>query len=410
MRWVWLIFLAAPVWGGSLRSVPGKNWDKSDAAAVNVNFQKVDQALGNTVTKTGTQTIVGEKSFSKVSVTTATVSSATITALTATAISATTVTASTVTATAFVGGSVVSDYALGMKNLIINGDMRIDQRNFGAAVTISTSAFPYSVDRFFGAAGGAAVTHQRVASGITGFPYALRMTGSAGNTSCDIVQRIESSNIAHADSGKITFSFYAAHSAGGSVVVLLQEPTAADNYTAVNVGYSQTFTLTSALTRYAYTTTLSTSAVHGLQVRMYDATGLGAGETLTTTGWQVELGDTATAFEYRPRPLELMMCQRYYYRAGYGASGNATDTTVIAVGTTHPTTMRGTPTMALIKTSIQIRTDGSASQTGSSCALADAAADTKGWFIRMSGFSGLTARDTIIQMHDSDWLGLNAEL
>ncbi len=78
MRWVWLIFLAAPVWGGSLRSVPGKNWDKSDAAAVNVNFQKVDQALGNTVTKTGTQTIVGEKSFSKVSVTTATVSSATM--------------------------------------------------------------------------------------------------------------------------------------------------------------------------------------------------------------------------------------------------------------------------------------------------------------------------------------------
>jgi hypothetical protein len=335
-----------------------------------------------------------------------------------TALTATTVTASTVTATDFVGGTfygtvdgaVVSDYALGMKNLIINGDMRIDQRNAGAAVTISVGALPYSVDRFFGAAGGAAVTHQRVASGITGFPYALRMTGAAGNTACEIIQRIESSNIAHADSANITLSFYAAHSAGGAVTVLLQEPTAADNYATTNAGYSQTFTLTNALTRYVYTTTLSTSAVHGLQVRLMDTDGLGAGETLTTTGWQVELGDTATAFDYRLRGTELVLCQRYYYRAGYGASGTASDTAVIAVGSTHPTAMRGAPTMSLVKTSIQIRTNGSASQTGSSCALADNAADSKGWFIRMSGFSGLTARDTIIQMHDSDWLAFSSEL
>lgn len=303
----------------------------------------------------------------------------------------------------------IAETNTGMKNLIINGDMRIDQRNAGAAVTISTSAFPYSVDRFFGRSDGAATTHQRVASGITGFPYALRVTGAAGNTLAQVLQRVEATNIAHAHGQPLTFSCWIAASNATNVEFKTYYPSAADDYTTGTVTSITTFTVTATLTRFSATIS-SASAENGLQVYLTLNPGLGAGETLTTTGWQLELGDTATAFDYRLRGEELGLCQRYYYQAGYGASGTASDTTVIAVGTTHPTTMRGTPTVSLVKTSIQIRTNGSASQTGSSCALEDAAADTKGWFIRMSGFSGLTARDTIIQMHDSNWLGLNSEL
>ncbi len=296
-----------------------------------------------------------------------------------------------------------------MKNLIINGDMRIDQRNAGAAVTAVVGAATYGVDRTYVGTAGANVTAQRVASGITGFPYALRVTGAAGNTSVLLTQRIESGNISHAHGQALTFSCWVAASNATSVEFVTLYPSAVDTYTTTTDTSITTFTITSSLTRYSYTISTATGT-NGLQIGLRLNTGLGAGETLTTTGWQVELGDTATAFEYRPMGTELALCQRYYYRAGYGASGGASATTTIAVGTTHPTTMRSTPTMALIKTSIQIRTNGSASQTGSSCSLADAAADTKGWFIRMSGFSGLTANSTIIQMHDSDWLGLSSEL
>ena len=54
--------------------------------------------------------------------------------------------------------------ALGFRNRIINGDMRIDQRNAGASQTFTAAAaLAYSVDRFYGYCTGANVTGARVA-------------------------------------------------------------------------------------------------------------------------------------------------------------------------------------------------------------------------------------------------------
>ena len=63
---------------------------------------------------------------------------------------------------------------------------------------------------------------------------------------------------------------------------------------------------------------------------------------------QLELGDTATSFEYRPKGLELALCQRYYQRLlGYFESTKAspavTKTSSLSVRTT--TTMRVVPTV-----------------------------------------------------------------
>jgi len=87
-------------------------------------------------------------------------------------------------------------------------------------------------------------------------------------------------------------------------------------------------------------------------------TGLTAGANCTVefnTGTvlrpQLEIGSTATSFDYRPYGTELALCQRYYYRTTYGA--NSTTLAVGAVngttsaaqcGFTHPVTMRASPT------------------------------------------------------------------
>jgi hypothetical protein len=72
------------------------------------------------------------------------------------------------------------------------------------------------------------------------------------------------------------------------------------------------------------------------------------------TGCQLEAGPVATPFEQRPYGLELLLCQRYYYKLPAGAlvcmyspSPNATveSTTGLRWGQiVHPVTMRATPT------------------------------------------------------------------
>ena len=55
----------------------------------------------------------------------------------------------------------------GFKNRIINGGMKIDQRNAGASQTITAAAaLAYTVDRWYAYCTGANVTGQRVGAGF----------------------------------------------------------------------------------------------------------------------------------------------------------------------------------------------------------------------------------------------------
>jgi hypothetical protein len=68
------------------------------------------------------------------------------------------------------------------------------------------------------------------------------------------------------------------------------------------------------------------------------------------TGVQLEVGDTATPFEFKSFEDELLECQRYYYRntpgTAYGSQGLAQvrSTTQTQPTIYFPTTMRATPT------------------------------------------------------------------
>lgn len=244
----------------------------------------------------------------------------------------------------------------GFRNRIINGDMRIDQRNAGAALTL-TAGVPYSVDRWShttaGLTGGRTVTVQRSTSTPpANFAYFLRAThtstGTAPATSevIDVQQILEGTSLDDFDWGKSTarnmvISFWvrvstAAGTYGGAVggsvtpraypftftvnasntweyktVVVPGETATPSNWPITNVASaSLRFNLCSGTT---YTTTAGAWDTND----RYSATGsinmcATTGSTFDITGVQVETGGTqATPFEKRSFGTELLLAQRY---------------------------------------------------------------------------------------------------
>ena len=139
-----------------------------------------------------------------------------------------------------------------LKNRIINGDMRIDQRNAGASVTLTSSA-PYTVDRWLGIEdtdGG--MTAQQDSSAPTGFNNSLKFTTTSADSSlsaaqtCRMQQHIEGFNIADlgwgtANAKTVTLSFWVRSSLTGTFAGGLR------NYDA-NRGYPFNYTISAANT------------------------------------------------------------------------------------------------------------------------------------------------------------------
>jgi hypothetical protein len=299
----------------------------------------------------------------------------------------------------------------GFKNRIINGDMRIDQRNAGASVT-NTAGVTYTLDRWasFGSQA-SKFTVQQNAGSVTppaGFKNYLGVTSlSAYSVGASegfwIRQPIEGFNIADfgwgaADAPTVTVSFWVRSSLtgtfGGSIV---------DNFTPYSYPFS--YTISAANTWEQKTITIvgptSGSFPSNNTVGLYLIFSLGAGSTLSgtagswqsanlqnvtggnsvvgtngatfyITGVQLEKGSTATSFDYRPYGTELQLCQRYYQRIGGNdsntmlCSGLAYNTTTHILAQKFTTTMRASPTGSVTSgTAFGILVAGSALATSS---------------------------------------------
>lgn len=88
------------------------------------------------------------------------------------------------------------------------------------------------------------------------------------------------------------------------------------------------------------------------------------GNFIELTELQIEKGSTATSFEYRPFPIELILCQRYFQRnpTAWGTASLNTSTSnldqrvynngagsgTVAINKTFPVTMRTAPTVSLL--------------------------------------------------------------
>jgi len=278
----------------------------------------------------------------------------------------------------------------GFRNRIINGDMRIDQRNGGTSVTPTSGQ--YLVDRFFAVQSVASkYSAQQNAGAVTpptGFSNYQGTTSLSTYSSASdqfyIAQRIEASNIGDlafgtASAQSVALSFWVRSSLSGTHSgSLINAPT-------FNRSYPFTFTVNAANTWEFKTViipgdtsgTWATSGTGaGLQVTFnlgsgssfvgtagawngntnYGATGAVSvvgtnGATFYITGVQLEAGSTATDFERRPYGTELALCQRYFQSYG-GQSVNdmitmgATSGTSTFVGIVQlPVTMRTSPSV-----------------------------------------------------------------
>jgi hypothetical protein len=272
---------------------------------------------------------------------------------------------------------------VGMVNRIINGDMRIDQRNAGASVT-QTGLNQYVTDRFLV---NGSVTTKFTAQQSTvvpaGFKNSLLATSSSaysvGSSETFTVQhRIEGFNVADlgwgtADAQAVTLSFRVRSSLTGTFGGSLRNSAADRSYpfsytiSVANTWEIKTITIAGDTTgtwlsnngiginlifSMGTGSTLSGTAGSWVAANYLSATGATSvvgtsGATFYITGVQLEAGSVATPFERRPYGTELQLAQRYYYQSDIliyvgGNGSNFIDTlqhTIVPMRTT-PTIVR----------------------------------------------------------------------
>jgi hypothetical protein len=240
----------------------------------------------------------------------------------------------------------------GLRNKIINGDMRVSQRgslvvNPGGSGNVYTAADRWSVSDFFGTTG-------QLSTGISvdvpvgqGFSRSLLIqcttTLSLDFGSTRVRQRIEGFNSTELYNSDVTVSFWVKSSVAGLYTVQLSNGAYDRIYStqitinAANTWEKKTLTIplgdgtatgtwdTATGAGLAFVIQLAASATTGAVETWGSNAGLIVGQAawgtvgsvFRITGVQIEKGSVATPFEQRHIGVETTLCQRYYEGGGY---------------------------------------------------------------------------------------------
>jgi hypothetical protein len=275
----------------------------------------------------------------------------------------------------------------GSRNRIINGDMRIDQRNAGASVSVQTTT-TYLLDRWSVAASqNSKFSVQQNAGSITppaGFSNYLGVTSSSAYSllSTDyfiLSQAVEGFNCSDlswgtANAAAVTLSFYVYSSLTGTfggcvtngtrVYPFTYATSSANTWTLAKItipgdtaGTWATSNSTGLIVQFGLGVGTNRSGTAGAWATAVQNSVTGAtsvvgtnGATFYITGVQLEPGSVATPFERRSYGTELALCQRYYYRTDdvwsqYNFMANATVGTNFGMTSfAFPVKMRVPPT------------------------------------------------------------------
>jgi hypothetical protein len=215
----------------------------------------------------------------------------------------------------------------GVRNLLINGALSIDQRNSGAAQTIvNGAAAAYTADRFFASVVGANCTGQRIFD-ATNNKYRYQLNGVASITSMVFGQRVESQNTYKFVGKTLALSAEIANSTIGTVTWVASYANATDNFSAVTQIATGTFTgVTSTPTKYSASFVVPANGVNGIQIHFSSANQTSG--LMSFAELQLEVTDAttphATTFEQSDPTSIMVRCQRYlptWNLSGYTYSG-----------------------------------------------------------------------------------------
>ena len=277
------------------------------------------------------------------------------------------------------------------RNRIINGDMRIDQRNAGSAYTLN-GAGQYVLDRWSGRNNGGSwgtgvFSVVQSTTAPAGFSNSMSVTVSTADTSVVstdayiISQLIEGNNTADLNWGTsnaqtVTLSFWVRSSLTGTFAgsitsnnnergyVFTYAISAVDTWQKIeatipgdtlnpahwptnnSVSFRVNFDLGSGSGRDGTADTWTSNGISRTSgaVRLVET----ASATWYITGVQLEAGSVATPFERRQYGQELALCQRYYQESGsisgyfYNGTGGGRGVLVGSVP------MRATPTLSTV--------------------------------------------------------------
>jgi len=289
--------------------------------------------------------------------------------------------------TSVAGSNIGAGDASLMKNRIINGAMVIDQRNAGASVTIPATATTYTLDRYQAYASQASkFSIQQNAGSVTppvGFSKYLGCTSlsayTVGATETFLVgQAIEGFNTADlgwgtANAKTVTLSFQVYSSLTGTFGGAIQN-------SAQNRCYPFSYSIPTANTWTTISVTIAgdtsgtwIGATNGIGIYVYFSLGTGTsnsgtagawtgtsyissatgatsvvgtnGATFYITGVQLEVGSSATGFEYVNYQTSLANCQRYYEKAYYAMTAAVAAATIHITTAYYRVTKRATPTI-----------------------------------------------------------------
>jgi hypothetical protein len=251
-----------------------------------------------------------------------------------------------------VGSSVYE--GMGMRNRIINGDMRIAQR--GTTANPTTTGY-YTVDRWQQGATSSLIAaiapvNEQSTDAPSGFVNSFKYTNTnasgtlTGTQTINVNQAIEGTNVSDlawgtASAKTVTLSFWVRSSLTGTFAVQITNSALDRSYPATyTISVADTWEYKSVIIPGDTTGTWLTDTGVGVRVRfslgvgpdrrgtanawaagnVSGATGMvqlteTAGATWQVTGVQLEVGSVATPFERRPYGTELVLCQRYYEKS-----------------------------------------------------------------------------------------------
>ena len=340
------------------------------------------------------------------------------------------------------GGILGAGNASIMKNRLINGDMRIFQR------ATSVTASNYFVDRWqYLASQSSKGTANQSSTAPTGFSFSSIFTSSSaysvGASDYFVIdQSIEGFNTADlawgtANAKTVTLSFWVQSSLTGTFGGAFRNA-------AGNRNYPFSYTISAANTWEYKTVTVAgdttgtwVGATNGVGVDVSFGLGAGSsfsgtagawgtgnlvtctgatsvvgtnGATFYITGVQLEVGSSATGFEYRLYNQELSACQRYYVRLlpSTYATGGAMYSNQPRFYVLAPTTMRAQCSFnASAGSTFYVQGNGS-NQTPSG--FANAASSTQGYYFYATGTTATVGYCFALNDAGSSYIELSAEL